>query len=294
MTNTTDLNQDTAEFYPNPSGLKLAVAGRSDRGQTRPENQDHFLIADLNRQLTVRQTDVNHGSPSQLFGCLEGHLLVVADGMGGHRGGEIASRVAVESSIRYVLDMMQWFLKLRTETEDDFLEELALSLEVMQDRIWQHRSSGSPEMGTTVTMAYIVPPTMYIVHAGDSRCYLLRNNELKQLTTDHTLAQQMIDSGDISKDDPSLQRWHHVLWNCVGGGDGTIQPEVLRVRLEQNDRILLCSDGLSNMVDDQVILEECGNESAEQEVVDRLIQLANEAGGKDNITAILAKIEKEF
>ncbi len=174
------------------------VSGASDIGQKRTENQDHFLVANLRRQLIVEQTDVADKRQAELFGCQEGKLLVVADGMGGVIGGEEASRTAVEACARYVLDMMQWFLKLSPDDEQDFEVELSECLKAVQRKIWANGELEVRRMGTTVTMAYLLWPRMFVVHAGDSRCYLMRDGKLKQLTTDHTIAQQLVDSGGLT------------------------------------------------------------------------------------------------
>lgn len=273
---------------------RFDMAGASDVGRTRAENQDHFLIADLRRQLVIRDTDIPHENCDRLYGSQEGNLLVVADGMGGHQGGERASRTAIEETARYVLDMMHWFLKLSPDDEQDFVDELSASLKTVQERIWS--AGGGPsgrQMGTTVTMAYLLYPKMYVVHAGDSRCYLFRDGTLRQLTTDHTVAQQMIDAGALSKEDAAVKRWRHVLWNCVGGGEAQVRPEAIRCKLGPGDVVLLCSDGLSGMLDDPQIEELLASELDSPGLVDRLIAAANEAGGSDNISAIICRVSDE-
>ncbi len=267
------------------------IFGASDIGQRRSENQDHFLVGELRRQLIIHQTDVPESETSPLFGCHEGRLLVVADGMGGHHGGEQASRTAVEASARYVLDMMQWFLKLSVDNEHDFEDELSNCLTSVQKQIWSQSGDTDRRMGTTVTMAYLLPPRMFIVHAGDSRCYLLRDGELKQLTTDHTIAQQLIDSGGMHADDPALKNWRHVLWNCVGGGSETVRPEVSRCRLQQGDTIILCSDGLTGMLDDSKITSIILNAETSQSAAGELIDAANSFGGHDNISVIVCRVQ---
>jgi len=266
------------------------VAGSSDIGQKRSENQDHFLIASLRRQMLVEQTDVPGKQQEELYGCQEGRLLVVADGMGGHHGGEQASRTAVESCAQYVLDMMQWFLKLAPGNEEDFEEELSDCLKSVQRKIWKQGGSNIGRMGTTVTMAYLIWPRMFVVHAGDSRCYLLRGGELKQLTTDHTIAQQLVDSGGMTPDDAALSNWRHVLWNCVGGGDEQVRPEAVRCQLKHDDVIVLCSDGLTGMIDDSDIASIIDKSSSSKDATGRLIDAANKAGGKDNISVVVCRI----
>ena len=270
--------------------IQLDMAGASDIGCTRSENQDHFLIADLRRQLIIRETDLPANERDEMFGCREGNLLVVADGMGGHHGGEKASRTAVKATARYVLDMMHWFLKLSPDDEQDFVDELSNSLRVIQERVWSQSDSLSRRMGTTVTMSYLLWPKMYVVHAGDSRCYLFRDGCLEQLTTDHTIAQQMLDAGSMSEDDAAISRCRHVLWNFVGGGEERVRPEAILSQLEVGDTVLLCSDGLTGMVNDAFIASVLSDSRSSEESVNELIEAAKAAGGKDNISVIVCRI----
>ncbi|MGB7327340.1 MAG: protein phosphatase 2C domain-containing protein [Rubripirellula sp.] len=266
------------------------VAGASDVGQKRTENQDHFLVANLRRQLVVEQTNVASKRQAELFGCQEGKLLVVADGMGGHVGGEKASRTAVEACARYVLDMMQWFLKLSPGNEQDFEQELSECLKVVQRNIWSDSGAEVRRMGTTVTMAYVLWPRMFVVHAGDSRCYLLRDGSLKQLTTDHTIAQQLVESGGLAPEDAANSSWRHVLWNCVGGGKAQVQPEAMRCNLRHDDVIFLCSDGLTGMVDESEVVSIITAAASSDAATKKLIDAANDAGGTGNISVIVCRI----
>lgn len=268
------------------------IFGASDIGKKREENQDHFMVADLRRQLTVRQTDIPEKQNAELFGCQQGSLMVVADGMGGHQGGEHASHTAVEASAKYVLDMMQWFLKLSADDEQEFLDELSDCLKSVQKKLWSSGGPGGRRMGTTVTMAYLLWPRMFVVHAGDSRCYLLRDGQFRQLTTDHTIAQQLIDSGGMSPDDDAVKNWRHVLWNCVGGGDQQVRPEAVRCSLQHDDVLVLCSDGLTGMLDDETIRLIISSADSSEQAVRRLIDEANRAGGEDNISAIVCRIDQ--
>ncbi len=271
----------------------LDVAGGSDIGRKREDNQDHYLIAGLRRQLEIVETDVAHDQCHELYGARPGRLLVVADGMGGHADGERASGAAVQACARYVLDMTHWFLKLSRENEDDFKRELERSLEVVQKSLFDAKEPASRQMGTTVTMAYIVWPRLYVVHAGDSRCYLLRNGELSQLTTDHTFAQKLLDENAITPEEAATSRWRHVLWNCVGGGEKRVTTEVTKTMLKPADTILLCSDGLTGMLSDTDIKTVVAGAASSREAVDRLISAANQAGGLDNISVIVARYANE-
>lgn len=267
----------------------IDAAGISDIGRIRSRNQDRFLIADLKRLLTIHDSNLPLDDCNRLFGACTGYLLVVADGMGGHQEGDTASTTAVELCARYTLDMMHWFLKLSADSEDDFLEELSDCLRVVQERLWSASGDSQHRMGTTVTIAYVLWPRLYLVHAGDSRCYLLRDSQLRQLTTDHTLAQQLIESGALSLEDAANSRWRHVLWNCVGGGDHVVQPEVSKVFLRNGDSIMLCSDGLTNMVDEGVIISVLQSSDSSKSAVRELVDRANQNGGRDNTTVVVAR-----
>jgi protein phosphatase len=189
--------------------------------------------------------------------------------------------------------MTHWFLKLSHENEDDFKRELESSLQVIQESIFGSNEPVRRQMGTTVTMAYIVWPRMYVVHAGDSRCYLLRDGELSQLTTDHTFAQRLLDEKAITPAQAATSRWRHVLWNCVGGGDNRVTTEVTKTMLKPSDAILLCSDGLTGMVSDAEIQTIMTSARSSRDAVDRLISAANDAGGVDNISVVVARYADE-
>ncbi|NND96109.1 MAG: serine/threonine-protein phosphatase [Pirellulaceae bacterium] len=269
------------------------LAGGSDVGKKRSVNQDHFLIGNLKRLMSIEATNVSHDQCDRLCGNTTGQLMVVADGMGGHAGGELASSTAIESGVRYVLDMMHWFLKLSPDHEEEFEDELSDCLQSIQKTILGSSKGELKGLGTTFTMAYIVWPKMYVVHAGDSRCYLHRDGELKQVTTDHTLAQQLVDDGALTPQEAESSRWQHVLWNCVGGGDKTVRPEVTRVLLEPQDVVLLCTDGVTGMVDDDQIAAVLSSGINSQAVVGELIERANAAGGSDNITAVVGQFNAD-
>ena len=189
-------------------------------------------------------------------------------------------------------NMMHWFLKLSPSDEQEFEDELAECLREVQKKIWRDGGGSNRRMGTTVTMAYILWPRIFIVHAGDSRCYLLRSGELKQLTTDHTVAQQLIDAGGMTSDDAARSNWRHILWNCVGGGDHKVQPEAIRCLLKRDDVILLCSDGLTGPVEDEMIHSIIASARTSKEATERLVRAANDAGGHDNISVIVCKVQR--
>jgi PPM family protein phosphatase len=146
-------------------------------------------------------------------------------------------------------------------------------------------------MGTTLTMAYVIDGTLYLVHAGDSRCYLLRQGELHQLTRDHTLVAQMVQSGAISESDVKTSPFRNVITNAVGGNDPGVKAEVNKLTLEADDVLMLCSDGLSGMVADADIEKVLSGVRDPGTACAQLVARANEAGGTDNVTVIVGRVE---
>jgi len=146
-------------------------------------------------------------------------------------------------------------------------------------------NSTTPHMGTTLTMALVIWPMLYVAHVGDTRCYLLRGGQFSRLTTDHTVAQKVTDE-TAEPVDPASEL-HQVLWNSLGGVANLPEPQIVTLKLEANDRLLFCSDGLTKHVSDQQILATLTS-GANSVVCERLIELANEAGGSDNVTVLVA------
>jgi protein phosphatase len=147
-------------------------------------------------------------------------------------------------------------------------------------------------MGTTLTMGYIVWPQLYVVHAGDSRCYLYRDGCLDQVTTDHTFAQEFVEKGILSPDAADRSPFSHYLWNVIGGGEDTLAPQIYKRELLAGDKILFCTDGLTRCVSDEAICEVLQGRAAAQNSCENLLDRALRAGGPDDITALVASVPK--
>ncbi len=171
--------------------------GLTDPGRVRPANEDHFLVADLGRTLWVRQTSLPQ--PQAQHGHHRGHLLLVADGMGGHRAGEVASALSVTAIEGFVLHLLRRFSNLREADEQDVIKDLQAALARADSRLFEEAAHHLEftGMGTTLTMAFVSGWRLFVIHAGDSRCYLLHDGQLRQLTTDHTLAGELARLGVI-------------------------------------------------------------------------------------------------
>jgi protein phosphatase len=265
--------------------------GRSDRGKVRRLNEDQFLIADLAKSMKVFQSTLPEADHQRRFGTRRGKVFVVADGMGGAAGGEVASGVAVETITEYVLNTLPWFLSAHDDREQELEEELKHAVEECQRRVGKIAARSTMRgMGTTLTMAYLLWPRLYVVHAGDSRCYLVRGGRMHLITHDHTVAQQMVDRGLMAEEHLESSKWSNALWNCIGGSSDDVTADVYRASLEPGDSILLCSDGLSKFVEEAAIVRIVTQSPSAEAATQALIDAANAAGGGDNITAILARL----
>lgn len=278
---------------------EIDAAGATAIGQERRRNEDQFLIATLHRNLRVRSSSIGDAAGKWLPGSVEGMILMVADGMGGHGGGDVASAVAVRAVAEYLCSVMHWseFVPAVPRPTADSLpgvREGLRSAVYLGDREVRRagRKEGSPDMGTTLTMAYVRFPLLYIAHVGDTRCYLLRNGQLSQLTRDHTLAEEIREkNGGAEVIDASA--WEHILSNALGGGDGVMaRPDILRHRLEFGDVVLLCSDGLTKHIDDLQLVELLNRPQSAADASALLVKSADVAGGSDNITAVVARCLK--
>ncbi len=223
-------------------------------------------------------------------------LFIVADGMGGHAGGGTASRLAVETiqaSIREVRQREPGLFGAQSGVEDSPLPDvLREAVEAACATIFQ-TAQGSPDlagMGTTVTAALVDGRMAFIAHVGDSRCYLLRGTRIYQVSEDHSLVNEQLKAGAISVDEAKHSRFKNIITRSVGF-EQQVQVDLMGVELEKDDMLLVCCDGLSNLVDDAEILGVVEGSTFE-EIPARLIELANERGGDDNITVVVVRVQE--
>ena len=237
--------------------IALRYAARSDVGLVRSNNQDS-----------------GYAGP---------HLLVVADGMGGHAGGDVASSIAIAALAP---------LDGESHGPDDALAELERSIDhARQDLV--DRSVTDPElvgMGTTVTAILRAGNKLAMAHLGDSRAYLLRDGELTQVTTDHTFVQHLVDTGRISPDEAETHPQRNVVMRVLGDFDIDLTPDMSVREAKPGDRWLLCSDGLSGFVSPETIAQTLADTPDVDECADHLLQLALRAGSTDNVTVVVADV----
>ena len=270
--------------------------GITDIGHRRRTNQDQFLIARLNKSMRVDATSLP--LEPRIYGSLRGHVMVVADGMGGHAGGARASELAIGYLVSRVLGKIHWHFHGEAE-EAAFIRSLQRMLQDTHARILAESSHDASNrgMGTTCTMAYVVWPTMYVVHAGDSRCYVIKGEDRDghnpdatayQMTTDHTMARRMVESGGLDPADEATSRWSNVLWNVLGGhSDTELIADVQRVDLPPGDTVVLCSDGLYRYIDAKQLASVVIQSESPKEAARELVRIALSAGGEDNVTAVV-------
>jgi serine/threonine protein phosphatase PrpC len=274
-----------------PRALSVKAFGITDKGKVRTTNEDQFLIAELTKAMRVWQTSLPE--PKVQVGEERAHLFLVADGMGGHRAGERASALAVVAIEQFTLNTFKWFLGSSGAEAEKVLAQFQSALSQADARILEEAAE-HPElsgMGTTVTMAFHLGTQLCVVHVGDSRAYLYREGELHQLTQDHTLMADMVSRGVLRPDQVAGHRLRHVITNVVGGQELGVKVEARAFEVQPGDRLLLCSDGLTETVTNEGIAATLAAESDPEVAAKTLLAQANDGGGRDNITLLIVRFD---
>jgi serine/threonine protein phosphatase PrpC len=272
-----------------PRDDEIDVYGLTHPGKLRTENQDHFLICALRKQMVVNLTSLPDAE--QLLAGSERLtlLMMVADGVGGGSKGEEASRVALEGVAQYVSRSMRSYYAAGSADDQEFFEALQEGALQCHAELLR-RGEENPDyrgMATTLTLYLGVWPRAYLLQVGDSRCYLLRKGELTQVTRDQTMAQELIDLGVITPAAAAGTRYERTLSSSIGGRQTA--PVVTRFDLAWDTVVLLCSDGLTKHVSDQRIADRLRSMTSAKQVCEDLLQDALDDGGTDNITLIVRR-----
>lgn len=232
----------------------MQAFAQSDIGMVRKTNEDSFIF-------------------------MPPHLFVVADGMGGHVAGEIASSLGANTIREYIV---------KNSDQSDWEQALKEAIIEANTSIYQMAQSQSEcqGMGTTVTAVYLDNTEVYWSHVGDSRLYLIRDNSLEQVTSDHSLVWELMQSGSITSEEAQVHPHRNILTRAVGTSD-TLKVDSGKFLSQPGDNLLLCTDGLTNMLSEDNILTICTQPDSPQTIVNTLVEQARQAGGHDNITAIL-------
>jgi serine/threonine protein phosphatase PrpC len=237
----------------------LSWHGLTDTGMVRPHNEDSFSFLDLGK----------------------GMLFAVADGMGGHDAGEIASKIAVETVCREMREGVE-----QNKAPLDLVQH---AVQQANAAVKQEGASRGSNMGTTLTMAFIAGNTAYVANVGDSRVYWVENGSITQITEDHSLVAKLVAVGKLSKEEARNHPKSNLLYRTIGSDD-TVKVDTFRMDLKKGGLLLLCTDGLWGMIGDESIHQIFAAEKNVKKACARLVRMANDNGGLDNITAMVAKI----
>jgi serine/threonine protein phosphatase PrpC len=272
-----------------PRDDEIDVYGLTHPGKVRTDNQDHFLVCALRKQMVVQHTSL--AEADQLLAGSErvALLMMVADGVGGGNKGEVASRSALEAVSRYVSRSMHCYYAAGSAGDQEFSEALQEGASRSHAELLR-RGEEDPEfrgMATTLTLYLGHWPHAHLLQVGDSRCYLLRGDELTQITRDQTMAQELIDLGVMTPADASGSRLQHTLSSSIGGRQTA--PAVTQFELTWDTVVLLCSDGLTRHVSDDRIRDRLRSMTSAKQVCEALVQDALEGGGSDNITVVVRR-----
>jgi protein phosphatase len=292
----TPVTQETSRTDRGEEPVMVNVCGQTDAGTVRPTNQDHYLVAALGRQLEEVQSSLHPDRGSRPAEHPRAWLLMVADGMGGHDDGAAASARAIESSMGSLRDALPELVETTCDQVEVAEETLrAVVRRCNRDVLELPSAEAEPTRrpGTTLTLGWLVWPRLLVAHAGDSRCYLLRQGTLHQITRDHTLARDLVEHAGLAPDQARSSRWADLLTNTVGGTEReAVEPEVYRLDLEHGDTLLLCSDGLHKVVSPRQIAAVLSRRKGAEGSCHELVAAANQGGGPDNITAVVASFHR--
>jgi protein phosphatase len=272
------------------SQVVVDLAAVSDRGLVRENNQDHYLVVRVTRSMEKLLTNLLVDRvPARAAEV--GYGFVVADGMGGPAGGEEASQMAISTLISLALHDPDWVFGISPEDTRRRVERMAKRWKRVQQAI---RARGEQEptlgqMGTTMIAAVSLGLSLVTGHVGDSRGYLFRNGQLHQLTRDHRLVQTMLDLGELTPEQAATDPRRHLLLRSFSAADDTYQGDFQQLMLADGDQLLLCTDGLTDMVDNETIGSVLGRAASADEACQVLLAAALKNGGKDNVTIALAR-----
>lgn len=239
----------------------MEAFAKTDIGKAREMNQDYYAVPDWEDPM---------------------HLYILADGMGGYNGGEIASKLATLTALHYIKSNFDTIVK----DKDSILLLIKSAMEYANMVVYE-KAASEPElkgMGTTLEICLIYNNKIYIGHVGDSRIYRIRNELIRKLTHDHSYVEKLVDDGTITKEEASHHPKKNMLMKALGC-KAFLEPDVTSKAMQKGDTILMCSDGLTNMLDEKEIYEIIKEDY--KQAVNKLIDKANEKGGYDNITAIV-------
>lgn len=276
-----------AKYFVNATvNLSYDFGAASHKGHRRPENQDHYII--LRRTRTQQLLFTNVPTEELALPADEAHAMAVADGMGGQGCGSLASQIAIRSAWDIAGRATSWIMKLQDMNSAELAERIEGFVYLLQQSFVEEFKA-NPQFGnsgTTWTSAYFVSGFAAVTQIGDSPSFLWRDGTMRRVSVDHTIQQEFISCGVA----PEIAgKFSHMLTRCLGYESQNARPDVHFLRLKPGDQLLICSDGLTDMVAEPIIAECIDAAASAQIACDHLVELALDAGGKDNVTAILAR-----
>jgi protein phosphatase len=279
-------------LWPETASSRVVVdlGAVSDRGLVRENNQDHYLVMrfrrSMERLLTNLQADQVPARAEEV-----GYGFVVADGMGGPPGGELASQMAISTLVNLALHEPDWVFGISPEDTRRRVQRMAKRWERVQEAI-RVRGDQEPtlgQMGTTMIAAVSLGTRLVIGHVGDSRAYLFHRGQLHQLTRDHTLVQTMVDLGELTPEEAARHPRRHLLMRSFSAAGDAYPGDFHQATLADGDQLLLCTDGLTDLVDNETISTLLSRAASADEACQFLLAAALKNGGKDNVTIALAR-----
>jgi protein phosphatase len=279
-------------LWPETGSSRVVVdlAAVSDRGLVPENNQDHYLVVRIRRSMERLLTNL---LADQVPARAEeiGYGLVVADGMGGPAGGEVASQMAIRTLVNLALHEPDWVFGTSPEDTRRRVQRMAKRWKRVQEAILARgdREPALRQMGTTMIAAVSLGTRLVIGHVGDSRVYIFRRGQLRQLTRDHTLVRAMMDLGELTPEEAAKHPRRHLLMSSFSASGDTYPGDFHQATLVDGDQILLCTDGLTDMVDNETIGSVLSRAASPDEACQLLLAAALKNGGKDNVTIALAR-----
>ena len=271
-----------------PRDVELDLFGVTHIGLVRKENQDHFMLCTVHRQVVVHGTSLPDADKLPLRGERLATYLLVADGVGSGSGGGAASRLALETITHYVASSLRSYHAAGAASDTEFYEALTgAALEAHTAVRERGVLDPDAQMATTLTLAVAVFPWMYVTQVGDSRCYRYWDGELTQITRDQTIAQGLVDEGIIPAEQLAKSPFSHVLSSAIGGDEAI--PVVSRIEIPRGCVILLATDGLTKHVSTAEVKDQIAAMTSSEQLCRSLLDLVLERGATDNVTLIAAR-----
>jgi PPM family protein phosphatase len=278
------------QFRPLSALVKVEIAGRTHRGKVRPINTDHYLVIRLSRRQETLLSSLTRADLPETFNEA-GYVMLVADGLGEAGSGAVASRLALSTFAHLAVHFGHWNVRVDARTAADIIDQYEAAYGRLNDAVIQ-RARAYPElanMATTLTAAYSAGDELFLIHVGNSRAYLFRDGHLTQMSSDQTVAQRMSENSGPASVERATEDLRHILTETIGGRMSGPRIQVEHFRLWDGDRVLICTDGLTDQVDEERIAELLTPYRSLDEQCQALIDLSLEAGGQDNATAVMAQ-----